>query len=202
MLNVQNLLCRRGGRVIFREVGFQADPGGLTLVTGPNGSGKSTLLRVLAGLIAPAAGAVQWQGCEVTEDMQSHRARLHYVGHLDAVKSSLTVCELLAYWSVMQGKGGVDPKCLEALGIKPLADRPLRRLSAGQKRRVALTRLVLTPAPLWLLDEPLTALDRDGQGLLAALIVRHRAAGGIVIAASHEEIAATDIQRVTMTGAA
>jgi heme exporter protein A len=171
-------------------------------VTGPNGSGKSTLLRVLAGLIAPAAGAVQWQGAAVAEDMQAHRARLHYVGHLDAVKPSLTVAELLAYWSVMQGIGSVDQKCLEALGIKHLADHPLRRLSAGQKRRVALTRLVLTSAPLWLLDEPLTALDRDGQGMLAALITQHRATGGIVIAASHEEIAAADSQVVTLTGAA
>ena len=176
------------------------ESGGFVLVTGPNGSGKSTLLRVLAGLITPQTGAVQWQGVEIASDTAAYRASLHYVGHLDAVKPALTVREMLDYWRALRGAGGIDlAACLDAFALDKLADRPIRSLSAGQKRRLSLTRLVLDTAPLWLLDEPTTALDANGQNLLLAHIARHRAKGGIVVAATHDELNVPDMQRLTMS---
>jgi heme exporter protein A len=198
MLTVQNLSCRRGGRTVFRDVGFAVESGGFLRVAGPNGSGKSSLLRVLAGLVEPAAGTVRWQRAEIAADAAAHRARLHYIGHLDAAKPSLTVRETLAYWRALRGAQGDVAVCLDAFALAPLADLLVRRLSAGQRRRLSLTRLVLDAAPLWLLDEPATALDRDGQELLEALIARHRAAGGIVAIASHDEITAPGMQRFEM----
>jgi len=198
MLNVQNLSCRRGGRVVFRDTGFSVESGGFVLVTGVNGSGKSSLLRVLAGLLPPKSGQVQWHGADIAEDNSAHRARLHYIGHLDAVKLSLTVREMLAYWCALRGTAQINLAALDAFALEKLADRPIRSLSAGQKRRLSLTRLALDTAPLWLLDEPTTALDNQSQALLIAQIARHRAGGGIVIAATHDELAIPDMQRLLM----
>lgn len=199
MLSVQNLSCRRSGRIVFRDLGFDLGAGGFLLVTGANGSGKSSFLRLLAGLLEPETGQVLWQKLPIADDPATYRAQLHYIGHLDAVKPSLTVREMLAYWCALRGtaqRGGEET--LEVFGLSSLADSQARFLSAGQKRRLSLTRLVLNQAPLWLLDEPSSALDAAGQKLLMAQIAKHRATGGIVIAASHDALDIDDAQRLDM----
>jgi len=199
MLSAQNLSCRRGGRVLFRDVGLSVAAGAFLLVSGANGSGKSSLLRILAGLLEPVSGALLWYNENIAADCAAHRARLHYVGHLDALKLDLTTSEILAYWQALRGTAQKNAKdVLQTFGLEELGDRPVRRLSAGQKRRLSLTRLVLDDAPLWLLDEPTTALDRNGYRLLWEQITRHRARGGMVIAAMHEEPEICDAQRLTM----
>jgi heme exporter protein A len=201
MLSVQNLSCRRSGRCVFRRIGFSVAAGGGMLVTGPNGSGKSTLLRVLAGLILPATGQVQWLGADIDADAAAHRARFHYIGHLDAVKPGLTVREMLGYWRLLDIAAHYDAaQALDVFALGPLLDRPVRSLSAGQKRRLSLTRLLLGDAPLWLLDEPTTALDAAGQLLLKQRIAEHRAKGGIAVVASHDPLHLPDMQIVAMEG--
>jgi len=177
-----SLACVRGERLVFETLSFRVEPGGALLLTGPNGSGKSSLLRLCAGLLAPASGRLLWQGGTVEPEV--HRTRLRYVGHLDAVKPVLTVAENLDFWARLAG-GGIVAAALDKVGLARLAEVPARLLSAGQRRRLALARLALRPADLWLLDEPTVGLDRAGIALLAALVAAHRAAGGMVIAATH-----------------
>lgn len=190
MLQVHALTCRRGGRAIFQAINFTLQPGQALLVTGPNASGKSSLLRILAGLLPAASGDLLWQGVPIAKDAANHRARLHYLGHLDALKSNLTPIEILDLWRALRGlkvTGNGDP--LAAFALAHVANRPIRHLSAGQKRRLALSRLLLDEAPLWLLDEPVTALDKIGQELLADMIAAHRTRGGILVAATHQPLA-------------
>jgi heme exporter protein A len=189
-----NLACRRGQRLIFRGLSFRLAAAGALTLTGANGSGKSSLLRIVAGLLAPAAGQLSWGARPVSADLAGHRARLHYVGHLDAIKPAMTPREMLSFWGALRGgragrAASPDEAALAALGVDGIADWPCRWLSAGQRRRVALARLVAEPAPLWLLDEPTTALDQDGQSRLEQVIASHRAAGGMVIVATHTPLA-------------
>jgi heme exporter protein A len=185
----QKLVCVRGGRVVFAGLGFGVDAGGALVLAGPNGSGKSSLLRLMAGLARPAAGVLAWGGVDVAEDPATHRARVHYVGHLDAVKPALTVAENLGFWAALRGgsvgAGGRTRAALEAFGIPHLADVPGRYLSAGQRRRLNLARILAAPAPLWLLDEPKTALDTDAAGRVDAAVASHRAEGGMVVMSTH-----------------
>jgi len=183
-----DLACIRGERPVFKGVRFSLAGGDALALVGPNGAGKSSLLRVLAGLLPAAGGTLAWNGAPLSDDPDSHRARLHYLGHLDAVKPALTPRESLAFQAQLRGSGA-DPAtlsgALDALGIAGLADLPGRFLSQGQRRRVALARLRATPARLWLLDEPTLGLDADAVGRLADLIDTHRSRGGIVIVATH-----------------
>jgi heme exporter protein A len=197
MLDVYSLSCRRGGRDIFRGISFALEPGAALLVTGENGSGKSTLLRALAGLL-PADGTLTWRGQNAHEDPATYRASLRYVGHMDAVKTELTVVEMLNYWRALQGLPWGGKPGRDAFGIWPLCDKPIRYLSAGQKRRLALSRLMLGTADLWLLDEPATALDREAQGVLLDSVARHRADGGIAVVATHHELNVPKAQRHEM----
>lgn len=183
MLEARDLACLRGERPVFAGLSFALEAGGALLLTGPNGSGKSSLLRLLAGLLAPAAGTLLWQGEDALADRAAHAARLRYVGHGDALKPALTARENLLFYARLWG--GEVEAALEALGLLPLADLPARVLSAGQKRRLGLARLALGAAPLWLLDEPTTGLDAASVERLGALLARHRAAGGLVVAATH-----------------
>jgi len=183
-----DLACERGGRVVFAGIGFAAASGGVLLLAGANGSGKSSLLRLMAGLAAPAAGALRWAGAAIADDPDAHRARLAWLGHADAVKPAMTVARNLADWTGMAGvrrAGGDIDAALERVGLGRLGHVPARHLSAGQRRRLALARLALGAAPLWLLDEPTTALDEDGVARLAGLVDGHCASGGIVVAATH-----------------
>jgi heme exporter protein A len=198
MLEVKSLSCRRSGRTVFRGLGFRLSPGSLLQITGANGSGKSTLLRVLAGLLPKAEGDILWQGKPVDEDAEAHRARLHYLGHLDALKSEFSSEEMLDYWCALRHIP-IPPRS-DRMGTHAFRHKPIRALSAGQKKRVALLRLTLGGAPLWLLDEPTTALDAAGQKMLFALIADHRAKGGMVIAAVHHLLDVQDAPTLAMPG--
>lgn len=181
-----DLACVRGERPVFRGARFSLSGGDALALVGPNGAGKSSLLRVLAGLLPAAGGRLTWNGTSVVEDPDAHRARLHYLGHLDAVKPALTPRETLTFQAQLRGNDGdLALSALEALGIAGLADLPGRFLSQGQRRRVALARLRATPARLWLLDEPMLGLDADAVSRLADLIDTHRSHGGMVIVATH-----------------
>lgn len=186
----QDLACRRGGRLVFTGLGCRLPAGGALLLTGSNGSGKSSLLRLLATLLSPAAGRILWAGAPLPPDLAPYRAMIHYLGHLDATKPALTPRETLEFWAALHGRALPDPDAaLERFGLSALADWPCRWLSAGQRRRLALARLVATPAAIWLLDEPNTALDADASARLAAAIAEHRAGGGRVAIATHQPLA-------------
>ena len=185
----RGLACRRGGRLVFEGLDFALDPGGALLLTGPNGSGKSSLLRVMAGLTPPVAGGLAWNGESLHEDPAAHRARLHFVGHLDALKPVLTAGESLAFWAAMRGGDhGAVQRALARFHLEALADLPCRFLSAGQRRRLTLARLVASSAPLWLLDEPSTGLDEASTADLLAAIAEHRRGGGMIVAATHLDL--------------
>lgn len=182
MLRVEGLAAIRGERLVLRDVGFAVPPGGALLLLGPNGSGKSTLLRLLAGLGRPDAGRVLWNGADAHADPAAHASRVGWLGHLDAVKPGLTTAENLRFAA---RDGGSVADALAALGLGRLAFLPARMLSAGQRRRLALARLALSRAPLWLLDEPTLGLDAASVERLGALLAAHRARGGVVVAATH-----------------
>jgi heme exporter protein A len=186
-LSLDNIALERGERRIASGISVRVAGGEALLLQGPNGSGKSTLLRVLAGLMPAAEGAIAWDGVDVSKDREAHRARLAYLGHQDALKGGLTALENLQFWAGFTG--GNAEAALKAFGLARLADRPVRILSAGQKRRLALSRLALGDAPLWLLDEPVTALDSDARAAFVALLKRHLAAGRLAIIATHEPLA-------------
>ncbi len=194
----REVACIRGERPVFRGVSFALVPGGALILRGPNGSGKSSLLRILAGFLRPAGGMVAWNGENMTDTPEAHRARCHYVGHLEAVKPSLTVAEHLAFWAAVKGFGGAAENILAALDLEDLADVPGRFLSAGQKRRLSLTRLLATPAELWLLDEPSVSLDDKSAARLEKVLADHRAGGGMAIIATHAEIALANAETIDM----
>ncbi len=192
MFEGADLRCVRGQRVVFDRLEFSLASGRALVLTGPNGSGKSSLLRLMAGLARPAAGRVCWDGAPISDDPEAHGARLHYVGHLDAVKPALGVRENLAMWSDLRdGKTDVDA-ALDRVGLSALAGLPARYLSAGQRRRLALARLFAAPAALWLLDEPSVALDRPSVAALIAAIAAHRASGGICVVSTNVDLAVDD----------
>jgi heme exporter protein A len=198
-LVAEALACRRGDRLVFAGLSCALPPGGALVLTGANGSGKSSLLRLLATLLEPAAGRVMWGGAPITDDISRYRAALRYVGHLDAIKPALGVRETLDFWAGISGTPvpRID-SALVAFALDPLADWPCRWLSAGQRRRLALARLVAAPAPLWLLDEPTAALDADGEQRLIEAIEGHRAAGGRVIVATHQPLALARAQLLAL----
>ncbi len=199
-----NLDCIRGDRLVFSGLDFAAEPGHALILEGPNGSGKSSLLRVAAGLLRQAAGTLTWNGENVGGDPDAHRARLHYVGHLDAVKPVFTVAENVRFWAGLRGQDDLDAaagNALETFGISHLADIPGRMLSAGQKRRANLARIVAAPAPLWLLDEPTNSLDVATTAVVRDLIIKHCEEGGVVMMATHVplDIPGEDVLRLKGT---
>ncbi len=190
MLETTALACERGGLRLFAGLAFTVAPGGLLRVRGANGSGKTTLLRTLAGLTRPAAGAVRWRGNPIDEEF---RREMLFLGHAPAVKDELTVAENLIFSARLSGLNFSEvniKNALEQLGIARLADLPARYLSQGQRKRAALARLALSASiPLWLLDEPLAALDSAGIGQVSALCAAHLASGGMLVLTSHQDVA-------------
>lgn len=183
MLEGRDLACWRGERAVFAGLSFTLPPGGALLLVGANGAGKSSLLRVLAGLVPLAEGELLWQGEDALADRVAHARRLRYLSHQDALKPSLSARENLSFFARLWG-GDVEA-ALEAVGLSELAELPARVLSSGQKRRLALARLALAPAPVWLLDEPTVGLDAASVERLGVLLAAHRAGGGAVLAATH-----------------
>lgn len=181
----QALAGSRGDRWLFEGVEFDLGPGDTLVVTGPNGTGKTTLLRILAGLLPAAEGMLGWEPEPPPEAM-----RLHYLGHQNSVKGSLSVAANLAFWQSLAGirDGAALDRATARFAIRDLLDLPARVLSAGQRRRLALARLVAIPAPLWLLDEPTTALDRSAAANFAAAVQDHRDRGGMAVIATHQDL--------------
>ncbi len=194
------LTCARGGRLVFSGLSFALVPGEMLLVTGPNGAGKSSLLRLLAGLLKPVRGRLTVDGADPA--MHPIGAELHLVGHRDAVKPALTVARNLLFWRDFLGGTGDVKLALAAFGLGALADAPAALLSAGQRRRLALARLLVASRPLWLLDEPGAALDAEGRAKIAALIAAHCSDGGIAVVAGHGEIALPQARALALGGGA
>ncbi|MBR1170159.1 heme ABC exporter ATP-binding protein CcmA [Bradyrhizobium liaoningense] len=187
-LLIEDFSVTRGERVVFGGLSFRLGSGEIAEVTGPNGAGKSTLLRAIAGFLPLGSGRMSWAESEAT-DSAPLVERLHYVGHLDGLKSALTARENLEIGLGILGRGRLSPlEALDHLELAHVLDLPVGFLSAGQRRRVALARLVISGRPLWLLDEPLTALDRHARALLRAIVADHLRSGGLVLAATHEPL--------------
>ena len=183
MLQAAGLAAFRGERLVFRDLDFAVAAGGALLLTGPNGSGKSTLLRLLAGLLRPAAGTLTWDGADALADLPMHARRVAYVGHQDAVKPGLTAAENLRFAARLSG--GDVREALAAVGLEELADLPGAHAVGGTAAAAGAGRLALSPAPLWLLDEPTLGLDAASVERFGAMLEAHRAGGGMVVAATH-----------------
>jgi heme exporter protein A len=185
-LSATDLACRRGGREVFAGVSFSVAAGESLTIRGRNGAGKSSLLRMVVGLVRIAGGRLALEGGdpELTVAEQAH-----YLGHLDALKPSLSVEENLRFWSAFLGAAAVDPnEPLRAVGLDALADLPAAYLSAGQRRRLSIARLLAVERPLWLLDEPTSTLDAAAQTKLGEIMQAHLAGGGIILAATHSPL--------------
>jgi heme exporter protein A len=182
-LRASNVAVERGARLLFSDLSFTLEAGQALIVFGPNGAGKTSLLRAIAGLLTLSAGSVTLEGAG---DETSVGEATHYLGHADALKAALTARENLEFWAAMLGREGVAPRrALERVGLAHALDFPIATLSAGQKRRVAFARLLVAARPLWLLDEPLTALDAAAQERVVEIIRAHLAGGGLLVAATH-----------------
>ncbi len=193
------LICERGGRTVFSGLDFAVDGGTALLVTGRNGAGKSSLLRMIAGLVHIAGGRLSIDGGDAERTIAE---QAHYLGHLDALKSSLSVIENLRFWSQFLGAAGIEPAAaLDAVGLGSLPDLPAAYLSAGQRRRLSIARLLAIKRPVWLLDEPTSALDTAAQARLAELMIAHLADGGLIIAATHAPIGLANTQELRLGGA-
>lgn len=181
-LRAENLACRRGGRLIFEGLGFTLASGEAIALTGRNGAGKSSLIAMICGRLRPAAGSVQAEGIEDAPLAE----RIHLVGHRDGLKTALTARENLEFAQAILGEPGLSAEeALAAVGLPHVASLPVGYLSAGQRRRVALARLLVARRPLWLLDEPASALDSASQRMLISLMQGHLDAGGAILAATH-----------------
>jgi heme exporter protein A len=188
-VDVEDLSCVRGQLVLFRGLSVSVAAGRALSLEGPNGSGKTSLLRLIAGFLRPAAGHIRLRtNSGAISDAEERGKFIGWLSHQDAVKPQMHVREQLAFWSRLYDSADQPDAAMEAFGLSPLAGLPGQYLSAGQKRRLALARLRLSNRPLWLLDEPLAALDKAGKALLAATVTTHCASGGIVLAATHEPL--------------
>ena len=197
-LAAYDISCQRGGRIIFHGLNFRLAPGEALLVSGPNGAGKTSLLRQIAGLLPLAAGRLGLTGAGPDAALPE---LCHYVGHLNAVKTSFSVRENLAFWADFLAENGASlDRALAAFRLTPLAELPAGLLSAGQKRKLALSRLFAAPRPIWLLDEPQVSLDAASVRLLDAALKDHLEAGGIALVASHTPLKTKFAHRLELGG--
>lgn len=186
----------RGGGALFADLSFAVADGEALLVTGPNGAGKTTLLRTVAGFLRPATGRIALEGGAPDQTLSE---QCHYVGHLNAVKASLTVAENATFWGrFLGGTRNRLETALETFGLATLRDIPAGYLSAGQRRRLGLARLLLAERSLWLLDEPTASLDEGAQQTLARVVNAHLATGGLVVAATHMPLAFTRLRELRL----
>lgn len=197
--SVQNLACQRADQLIFENLSFTLSPGEAIWVQGRNGAGKSSLLRICARLLRPAAGQVAWQGEDIFRESESYGAAYHYIGHQDALKSVMTVRENIAFWASYHGKADVN-KALQDFELAGLADTPAGLLSQGQKKRSNLARLAGSPATFWILDEPLSALDRHFIELFRERLRRHLDGGGMALFATHQDIGLEGVRSLDLDG--
>jgi len=191
MLEVNDLTCVRGTRRLFRGLSFMIQPGELIELRGPNGSGKTSLLRILCGLATPAAGQVLWNGLNIRDLKDEYFGDIAYLGHQNAVKDELTAVENLRIASAVSGRPLSQTEARDVLakvGLTQQQNLPARALSAGQRRRLAMTRLLTSQAALWILDEVLTSLDDTAINLSREFITAHLSSGGMAIVATHQDL--------------
>lgn len=189
----------RGGRLVLAEVSFRLEPGQALEVTGRNGTGKSTLLRALAGFLPLQAGHIRLESQNEPDEGTPVGERTHYVGHADGLKAALTARDNLDAAAALAGEPALPPEAaLARLGLAHVLDLPVAYLSAGQRRRVALARLLTAARPLWLLDEPATALDQGSQAMFAEVMAEHRADGGLIVAATHAPLGLADLRELRL----
>lgn len=186
--SVNNLECSRRDNILFQELNFSLEDGGLLQINGVNGSGKSSLLQICVGLIQASEGEIIWNGEDIMESRYQFQAEMTYFGHTNGVKAGLTALENMKVMHALSGsKANIDYSLiLEHIGLSGLEDVLLSRMSAGQKRRVGLSRIFMSSSKLWLLDEPFNALDKNGKKIIEQLIVKHCTDGGMVIFATHQ----------------
>ena len=192
MIEAVDLTCERGERLLFSGLAFSAENGTLLRIAGPNGTGKTSLLRIMCGLLEPTSGEIRWKGGNIRRLREEYWKDLAYIGHLNGVKDDLTVRENLRVSVRVAGRTASEPQlaqALDAVGLAGFEDSMARFLSQGQRRRVALARLYVSDAvPLWILDEPFTALDVRGVANLSQLIAGHIEGGGTVVLTTHQEV--------------
>jgi heme exporter protein A len=195
----ENLSLERGGRRLFADLSFEVREGEALVIQGSNGAGKSSLLRAIAGFLPFSGGRLRHEGGDAHANLGE---QAHYLGHADSLRSTLTAEENLAFWAIVQGGGvfGLQP-ALERLGLPHVLDFPVRALSAGQKRRVALARLLVAHREIWLLDEPTTALDVGGQALFANAMQEHLSKGGLIVVATHAPLGIVATREVRLDAA-
>ncbi|WP_034948135.1 cytochrome c biogenesis heme-transporting ATPase CcmA [Erwinia oleae] len=200
MLEATHLTCIRGERTLFRDLNFTVAAGDIVQIAGANGAGKTSLLRILAGLSRAEQGEVCWQQQPIHRQRENYHAAMLWIGHQPGIKANLTAGENLRFYHpAHQEEALLD--ALDAVNLTGFDDVAVGQLSAGQQRRVALARLWLTAAPLWILDEPLTAIDIDGVASLMALFTRHADNGGSIILTTHQPLPASsrDIRKISLS---
>jgi heme exporter protein A len=187
--SANSLTLFRGDRCLFRDVSFALESGELLILEGANGSGKTSLMKAIVGMLELEGGVLEWNGSPVGEQRQEFHGSLVWLAHRVGLKADLTLVENLNFESALRPQSGDDMETvLERLGISRLKPLPLRSLSAGQQRRVALARILMSDVPLWLMDEPFTNLDREGRALVLRLVQEHLGTGGMCIMAAHQDI--------------
>ncbi len=195
--SVQNLACQRADQLIFEGLSFALGPGEAIWVQGRNGAGKSSLLRICAGLLRPHAGGVAWADEDIFTESDRYQGAFHYVGHQDALKPAFTVRENIEFWAAYHGHSDIETALAE-FELAPLRDTPTGILSQGQKKRTNLARLAASSAPLWILDEPVSALDKHFIALFKEKLLRHLAGGGMAIFATHQDLGIDQVRRLNL----
>lgn len=196
-LTARNLSCIRQDRLIFKNIGFNVNPGEVLWVKGKNGAGKSSLLRIIAGLLKQAKGDISWKGADVHTDSDEYQGQFRYIAHQDALKPVLTGQENLNFWAGYAGKNAVK-LALREFELEKIADTPVGIMSAGQRKRTNLARLIACPAPLWILDEPVSSLDVHYIDLFKNQLIKHVDGGGMALLATHQDLDLDFIQTLDL----